>query len=220
MKDDVIDADPTENLPTPKLPATLPKYLSTADVDKLLSQPDIRAPIGLRNKVMLEVLHASSLRVSELIGLHGHDLNVEYRARSKEIKQGYLVCLGKGGKERIVPIANSVIELIQEYVRTARERLCKRRNADYLFLNNRGGKLSRQSVWIMISRYGRQAGIRVPITSHILRHSFATHLLEHGADLRSVQVRLGHADISTTPIYIHVTKKRIQQVYKRFHPRA
>ncbi|MBI1745244.1 MAG: site-specific tyrosine recombinase XerD [Acidobacteria bacterium] len=221
--DQLIDADPTETLPLPKAPLILPKFLSPADVEKLLEQPDVSTPIGLRNKVMLEVLYATGLRVSELIGLRTHDLNIAYEPETHVIKQAYLICFGKGGKERIVPMANSVMTLIQEYLKTVRNQYRPGREqsqSDVLFLNNRGGRLSRQSVWIMISKYGRQAGIRMKLTPHVLRHSFATHLLEHGADLRAVQVMLGHADIATTQIYTHVTKERIRRVYKKYHPRA
>lgn len=218
--DDIVEIDPTETLPMPKAPAALPKYLSSADVENLLKQPEASNPIGLRNKAMLEVLYAAGLRVSELVSLRLHDLNVTYEPGAGEIKHGFLVCYGKGNKERIVPIANSVIGVIQEYLSRARKELLKRKDSDFLFLNNRGGKLTRQSVWLMISHYGRQAGLRTKLTPHILRHSFATHLLEHGADLRAVQMMLGHADIATTQVYTHVTKDRIKQVYKKYHPRA
>ena len=217
--DQLIDGDPTECLPAPKAPATLPKFLSPADVEKLLGQPDPSQRLGLRNQAILELLYATGLRVSELIGLRLQDLRFTDGAGTGP-PQGYLLCFGKGGKERIVPVAALVIELLGRYVATARPRLIKRGRPDWLFLNQRGGKLTRQSIFLMVQGYGRRAGLRVSITPHVLRHSFATHLLEHGADLRSVQMMLGHADISSTQIYTHVSKERIKQVYKKYHPRA
>lgn len=209
--DGVIAADPAETIESPKIQLSLPKYLSVHEVDDLLKQPDATKPSGVRNKAMLEVLYASGLRVSELISIKLRDLKWQ---------EGYLVCTGKGGKERIAPLGESAIAAVTGYLDVARKRLMKRKSSNLLFVNNRGGKLTRQAVWKIISDCGVRAGIKRKLTPHVLRHSFATHLIEHGADLRAVQMMLGHADISTTQIYTHVTKERIKQVYKKYHPRA
>jgi integrase/recombinase XerD len=214
LTQELIAEDPSANLESPKIHRSLPDYLRLEEVEKLLAQPDDQTPIGLRDRAMLEVLYSSGLRVSELTGLRVMDLD-----RSA----GYVRCIGKGDKERIVPIGKKAMALVDRYLRDARPKLIRKgavSNSPVLFLNRRGGRLSRVGVWKILSAYGRQAGLRVALTPHMLRHSFATHLLERGADLRSVQLMLGHSDISTTQIYTHVVEERLKQIYKAHHPRA
>jgi len=206
--------DPSLNLESPKIRRSLPGYLRLEEVEKLLAQPDEKQPAGLRDRAMLEVLYSTGLRVSELVGLRVMDMD---RAA------GCVRCIGKGDKERIVPIGKRAIALVERYLRDARPKLlenAKQPNVTTLFINRRGGPLSRVGVWKILSAYGRQAGMRTGLTPHMLRHSFATHLLERGADLRSVQLMLGHSDISTTQIYTHVVEERLKQIYKAHHPRA
>ncbi|HXA18134.1 MAG TPA: site-specific tyrosine recombinase XerD [Thermoanaerobaculia bacterium] len=202
--------DPTENLENPKLWTTLPKSMQPEEVDALLRAPDRTTPEGLRDGAMLELLYATGLRVSELIHVKIDDLVMD---------AGFLRTIGKGSKERIVPFGDSARDAIVVYVERGRPRFDK--HADpYLFLSSRGRPMSRQAFWMKITRYARQAGIAGHISPHVLRHSFATHLLENGADLRSVQMMLGHSDISTTQIYTHVSRARLQKMYEQFHPRA
>jgi integrase/recombinase XerD len=211
---ELISEDPAINLESPKIRRSLPDYLRLEEVEKLLAQPGEKTPIGLRDRAMLEVLYSSGLRVSELTNLRVMDLD---RA------VGCVRCIGKGDKERIVPVGKKAMALVDRYLRDARPKLlgkCQPTNSPVLFLNRRGGRLSRVGVWKILSAYGRQAGLRVALTPHMLRHSFATHLLERGADLRSVQLMLGHSDISTTQIYTHVVEERLKQIYKAHHPRA
>ncbi len=211
---ELIPADPSLNLESPKIRRTLPGYLRLDEVELLLSQPDDKTPLGLRDRAMLEVLYSTGLRVSELVGLRVMDLDTSV---------GCVRCIGKGDKERIVPIGKKALALVEGYLREARPKLVgkgKQALATTLFINRRGSPISRVGVWKILSAYGRQAGLRVGSTPHMLRHSFATHLLERGADLRSVQLMLGHSDISTTQIYTHVVEERLKQIYKAHHPRA
>jgi len=209
---ELIATDPSLNLESPKIRRTLPGYLRLEEVERLLQQPDAKTSIGLRDLAMLEVLYSTGLRVSELIGLRVTDL---------DSKVGCIRCIGKGDKERIVPAGRKALGMVEKYLRDARPKLLgKGVPSQALFVNRRGGSLSRVGVWKILSAYGRRAGLRVALTPHMLRHSFATHLLERGADLRSVQLMLGHADISTTQIYTHVVEERLKQIYKAHHPRA
>lgn len=211
---EIITSDPSVNLESPKIRRSLPGYLRLEEVERLLEQPNEKTPLGLRDRAMLEVLYSTGLRVSELIGLRVSDLDA---------KVGCVRCIGKGDKERIVPVGRKALGMVEKYLRDSRSQLCckgKISSNPALFVNRRGGPLSRVGVWKIMSAYGRRAGLRVAIKPHMLRHSFATHLLERGADLRSVQLMLGHADISTTQIYTHVVEERLKQIYKAHHPRA
>jgi integrase/recombinase XerD len=209
---ELIATDPSLNLESPKIRRTLPGYLRLEEVERLLTQPDAKTALGLRDRAMLEVLYSTGLRVSELIGLRVTDLDA---------KVGCIRCIGKGDKERIVPAGRKALGMVEKYLREARPKLLGNGlSSQALFVNRRGGSLSRVGVWKILSAYGRRAGLRVALTPHMLRHSFATHLLERGADLRSVQLMLGHADISTTQIYTHVVEERLKQIYKAHHPRA
>jgi integrase/recombinase XerD len=211
---ELISEDPSINLESPKIRRHLPGYLRLEEVEKLLEQPDQKTPMGLRDRAMLEVLYSTGLRVSELTGLGVNDLDT---------KVGCVRCIGKGDKERIVPVGKKALGMVDKYLREGRPELlrnAKAKSGPALFVNRRGSALSRVGVWKILSAYGRRAGLRVALTPHMLRHSFATHLLEGGADLRSVQLMLGHADISTTQIYTHVVEERLKQIYKAHHPRA
>jgi integrase/recombinase XerD len=207
----LVPSDPTENLESPRIWKVLPKYLSLEEVEKLLAQPSAETSLGIRGRAMLEMLYGTGLRVSELATLRVADLNVE---------AGYVRTLGKGNKQRIVPVGRAAIGAVEKYCAEARPRLLDSGLSPYLFVSRRGKRLTRQSVWLMLSRYGKVAGIRKRITPHLLRHSFATHMLARGADLRSLQMMLGHSDISTTQIYTHVAAARLKEIYQRHHPRA
>jgi integrase/recombinase XerD len=211
---EMISTDPAINLESPKIRRNLPGYLRLEEVEKLLEQPDAKTATGMRDRAMLEVLYSTGLRVSELVSLGLSDL---------DSKVGCVRCTGKGDKERIVPVGRRALGVVEKYLRDARPELVRNARAaasPALFVNRRGSALSRVGVWKILSAYGRRAGLRVALTPHMLRHSFATHLLERGADLRSVQLMLGHADISTTQIYTHVVEERLKQIYKAHHPRA
>ena len=205
-----IKNNPTRLVEAPRIAMRLPGVLSRADMERLLSQPDISRPLGVRDLAMLETLYATGLRVSELVNLKTQDLNLE---------AGYLRTLGKGSKERVVPMGEKAVTAVKEYLSGARQRLTKSANSPYLFLTLRGRPMTRQAFWKIIKKYGRQALIKKKLTPHSIRHSFASHLLDAGADLRSVQVMLGHADISTTQIYTHVTRERLKEVHEKCHPR-
>jgi integrase/recombinase XerD len=207
----LLREDPTLNLESPKTRRRLPSFLSLEEVERLMAQPDAGTLLGLRDKAMLELLYGTGLRASELLGLRTADLQLEV---------GCLRCIGKGDKDRLVPVGKTALAAVEQYLREARPRLLKGRSSPVLFVNRFGGKMSRVGFWKILSDYGRRARIRVKLSPHKLRHSFATHLLERGADLRSVQLMLGHADISTTQIYTHVVQERLKQVYKAHHPRA
>jgi integrase/recombinase XerD len=212
--EELITEDPTEHLESPKIRRSLPGYLRLEEVEKLLELPDQTTPLGLRDRAMLEVLYSTGLRVSELTSLRVMDLDT---------KVGCVRCIGKGDKERIVPVGRKALAIVEKYLRHGRIALIGTTRGTagaFLFVNRRGGRISRVGVWKIFSSYGRKAGLRVPLTPHMLRHSFATHLLERGADLRSVQLMLGHSDISTTQIYTHVVEERLKQIYKAHHPRA
>jgi integrase/recombinase XerD len=199
--------NPTANIDQPRWWKPLPNVLSLEEVDRLLAAPDSSTPKGLRDRALLEVLYATGLRVSELTGLRLDGVDVEI---------GFVRCVGKGSKERIVPLGQSAAAAILDYMRVRRVK----KPTNYLFLNHLGGKLSRVGFWQILKAYGLRAGIKKKLTPHVLRHSFATHLLERGADLRAVQTMLGHADISTTEIYTHVMRERLKEIYKTYHPRA
>lgn len=205
-----IKENPARLLEAPRLSRKLPDVLSMAEVERLLAQPDPSTPMGKRDCAMLELLYATGLRVSELVGLKVLSINLE---------AGHIRTFGKGSKERLVPMGGKAIQAVREYVLNGRVQLLKGANLPYLFLNFRGCPLTRQGFWKIIKKYGKEAGIQKEISPHSIRHSFASHLLEAGADLRSVQVMLGHEDISTTQIYTHVTRKRLKEVHAKCHPR-
>lgn len=215
QRQELITTDPAANLESPRIGRSLPGCLRLDEVERLLKQPTEDTPFGVRDRTMLEVFYSTGLRVSELTGLRVADL---------DLKTGCLRCIGKGDRERLVPVGRQALKSVERYLRNARPKLLAGARAGsvvpFLFVNRRGGKLSRVGVWKILSSYGRRAGLRVALTPHMLRHSFATHLLERGADLRSVQLMLGHADISTTQIYTHVVEERLKQVYRAHHPRA
>ena len=206
-----LPENPSDDLRAPRAWPALPKFLSLEEVDRLLEQPDVARPLGLRDKALIEVLYATGLRVSELITLRAGDLNLE---------EGYLTCIGKGDKQRLVPMGHQSADWVRRYMRDGRPAIVKKKSSPWLFVNARGGALSRVGFWKILKGYGIAAGISRDLSPHVLRHSFATHLLERGADLRMIQVMLGHADLSTTQIYTHVLEARLKAVYERFHPRS
>jgi integrase/recombinase XerD len=211
LDDRIIVTDPAADVESPQSGVTLPKFLAIGEVEALLQQPDTSTARGMRDKAMLEVLYATGMRVSELVNLKtdGVDVNL-----------GILRCLGKGSKERLIPLGKSALAALGFYSSRGRAQLLKKGETPYLFVNHRGERLSRVGFWKILARYGRAAAISVPLAPHMVRHSFATHLLERGADLRSIQLLLGHSDISTTQIYTHILKERLKQVYQAHHPRA
>jgi integrase/recombinase XerD len=207
----VVTVNPAEDLHAPRALSRLPVFLSAEDVDGLLAAPDVSTPAGLRDRALIEVLYASGLRVSELVGLRLADVRLD---------QGYLQCLGKGHKQRLVPLGDEAVGWVRRYLAEGRPTLTRRRESAWLFVNARGGtRLSRSGFWEILKAHGRTAGIRTHLSPHVVRHSFATHLLERGADLRAIQAMLGHADLSTTQIYTHVLEARLRHVYDAFHPR-
>jgi integrase/recombinase XerD len=206
-----IAIDPTLNIDTPKLPRGLPKTLTEEDVEKLLAAPDVEDPLGLRDRTMLETLYASGLRVSELVTLKISQVSQD---------MGVVRIVGKGAKERLVPLGEEALNWIKRYLKEARPRILDKRAADAMFVTSRGGAMTRQSFWHLLKRYAARAGLAKPMSPHTLRHAFATHLLNHGADLRVVQLLLGHSDISTTQIYTHVARERLKQLHAKHHPRG
>lgn len=210
LSEEKISENPCRLLELPRQAMTLPDILSIEEVDKLLNAPDLSKKTGYRDQAMLEVLYASGLRVSELVGLNLGDID----------PMGFLRCLGKGEKERIVPIGSKALQAVALYLNNCRHQLTKDPTEKALFLNARGKRLTRQGFWKILKAYGKQSGIKITLSPHVLRHSFATHLLTNGADLRSVQEMLGHSDIATTQIYTHLTRKHLRDVYQKAHPRA
>ena len=209
--DGLARTDPTENIETPRGWKRLPRTLNSGEVESLLDQPDRSTPRGLRDKAMLELLYATGLRASELVGLRLQDVNLE---------RGYVMTVGKGSKERTVPLGEVALVRLKDYLDRARPLLLKGSEADALFVTSRKRQISRQMFWEGIKQYVRKAGIMKNVSPHTLRHSFATHLLDNGADLRAVQAMLGHADISTTQIYTHVSRERLRQTHEKYHPRG
>ncbi|HUC44695.1 MAG TPA: site-specific tyrosine recombinase XerD [Candidatus Sulfotelmatobacter sp.] len=207
----ILAESPAARLEAPRAWTTLPKVLDASDIERLLAAPDRADPRGARDAAMLEVLYATGLRVSELVGLRLGDVHLD---------AGYLQCLGKGGKERVVPLGAEAAARVQAYLASGRAALPGAARADVLFVGRAGRPITRQGFWKNLRAYARRAGISAPISPHVVRHSFATHLLENGADLRVVQTLLGHADISTTQIYTHVNRERLRRLYRDFHPRA
>jgi integrase/recombinase XerD len=207
----VIQENPARFLEVPKVSKTLPGILNEHEIELLLNQPSASTPIGIRDKAMIELLYATGVRVSELVHLKISDV---------DLNVGYIKVKGKGAKERFVPIGEKAVSVLKEYIEKARSKFDKKRGSPYLFLNNRGKPFSRQGFWKMLKSYAKKAGIKKRITPHIIRHSFATHLIKNGADLRSVQMMLGHSDISTTQIYTHIDRSYLKEVYNRCHPRA
>jgi integrase/recombinase XerD len=205
-----LDDSPADDLRAPRAWPALPRFLSIDEVDRLLTAPDTATPRGLRDRALVEILYATGLRVSELVGLRSADLNLE---------AGYLTTIGKGDKERLVPVGDQAVAWVERYLRDGRPALLKGKTSPRLFVNARGGSLSRVGFWKILKAYGVAAGLPRGLSPHVLRHSFATHLLDRGADLRAIQMMLGHADLSTTQIYTHVLDARLRTVYERFHPR-
>jgi len=210
LLDGLVPRDPTADLTSPKTWLSLPKFLTVDEAARLVLQPDERDLHGLRDRAMLEVLYATGMRVSELVQLRPNDVNLD---------AGHVILRGKGGKERVVPLGRAAAALTRRYLEEARPQLQKK-PAEALFLTQLGQQFTRQGIWKMLRQYARKAGLEAKISPHILRHSFATHLLERGADLRSVQLMLGHSQITTTQIYTHVSRERLRQVYEKYHPRA
>ena len=211
MLENIIKTDPTADLVSPRMKKTIPDVLSLEDIEKILNVPDLTKFEGIRDSAMLEVLYASGLRVTELVELKQVNINYDH---------GYLIVMGKGSKERIVPIGLTSIKKINDYFELSRPHLVKNELSDYLFITRRGTCFTRQGFWKLIKAYAKEAGIVKNISPHTIRHSFATHLLERGADLRTIQLLLGHSDISTTQIYTHVETKRLREIHKKYHPRA
>ncbi|OLO42678.1 site-specific tyrosine recombinase XerD [Alkalihalophilus pseudofirmus] len=211
LREKISDKDPTVHIETPKAQKRLPKVLSTHEVEALLDAPNGNSELDLRNQAMLEVLYATGIRVSELCQLELQDVH---------ITMGFVRCIGKGNKERIIPLGSKASEAFEKYLSNSRSKLLKKDNHQKVFVNHHGKPLTRQGFWKVLKGLAQKANIKKELTPHTLRHSFATHLLENGADLRAVQEMLGHADISTTQIYTHVTKTRLKDVYAQYHPRA
>jgi integrase/recombinase XerD len=212
LREKVTEGDPSVHIESPQIDKTLPKVLNLSEVEALLESPGLDTPLSIRDRAMLEILYATGIRVSELIQLNLEDLH---------LTMGFIRCIGKGNKERIIPIGKTASDVIEKYLKDGRPKLrSKQFSTEALFLNHHGNRLTRQGFWKILKGLAKKANIEKDLTPHTLRHSFATHLLENGADLRAVQEMLGHADISTTQIYTHVTKTRLKDVYSKHHPRA
>jgi len=211
LRENLVAADPTLNLDSPKLPRALPKTLTEADVEHLLDSADTSTSLGLRDRAMLETLYATGLRVSELVGL---------KLTAVNLNDGVLRVTGKGNKDRLVPLGEEAVQWLRRYLEDARPLLLAKNLSDQVFVTARGSGMTRQAFWYLIKRRARAAGISRPLSPHTLRHAFATHLLNHGADLRVVQMLLGHSDISTTQIYTHVARERLKQLHAQHHPRG
>ena len=211
VQENLLEDNPSHLVRSPRIEKKLPRVLTTKEVDRLLQQPSRDGQAGLRDKAMLELLYASGIRVSELVSLNLNDFSPE---------AGFLRCRGKGMKERIVPVGSVAVKCVREYLTASRRKLLKRGEEKALFLNHHGHRLTRQGFWKILKKYARQSKLSEEVTPHTLRHSFATHLIENGADLRSVQEMLGHSDISTTQIYTQITRHKIREVYDKTHPRA
>ena len=211
IREQLIENDPTLNIDAPKIPRSLPKSLSEADVEGLLKAADISTPLGLRDRAMLETLYASGLRVSELVDLKTLQINLD---------MGVVRLMGKGAKEGLVPLGEEAVDWIKHYIATARNEILSGKISDALFVTARGGAMTRQMFWQLIKKYAFNSGIKPAISPHTLRHAFATHLINHGADLRVVQLLLGHSDISTTQIYTHVARERLKKLHEQHHPRG
>jgi integrase/recombinase XerD len=207
----ILDSNPVENLESPKMEKTLPEILTLKEIEQILEQPNRQTPLGIRDRAMLEMLYATGMRVSELTHLPTHQVNLE---------GGFVIVYGKGSKERVVPLGSEAIKWVISYLKESRGILAKGKESPFLFINRSGTGMSRQRFWKNLKDYARKAGLHKRITPHLLRHSFASHLLERGADLRSVQMMLGHVDISTTQIYTHVTGERLKKIHQRYHPRG
>ena len=210
VRDGHVRRDPAEDLHAPRAWPALPKFLSCDEVERLIEQPDVATPIGLRDRALIELLYATGMRVSELVSVRSSDLN---------LRAGYLTCIGKGSKERLMPMGRPAVLWVRRYAASARFELLSGRECPCLFVNARGGRLTRVGFWKILKKYAARAGLPRDLSPHVVRHSFATHLLERGADLRSIQDLLGHADISTTQIYTHILEARLKAVYDEFHPR-
>ena len=211
LRQNQVKVDPTLLVATPKLPRALPKSLSETDVEQLLAAPDVQSPLGLRDRAMLEVLYASGLRVSELVGL---------KLAQVSMNEGVVRVMGKGSKERLVPFGEEAMDWLKRYMTDARPVLLAGKISDAMFVTQQGAAMTRQMFWYLIKKHARQGGVHKPLSPHTLRHAFATHLLNHGADLRVVQMLLGHSDISTTQIYTHVARERLKQLHDQHHPRG
>ena len=211
LREGALDRDPTEHVEVPRRGRSLPRTLSRDAATALVEAPDTTEPHGVRDRAILELLYATGMRASECVDLRLEDLNLQ---------AGYVICTGKGRKQRLVPVGAEAAAWVTRYLKGARPRDTRRRDCGRLFVNPRGGRLSRQSLWILVRRAAARAGLRVRVSPHVLRHSFASHLLEGGADLRSVQAMLGHADIATTQVYTHLPTAALKRMYRQFHPRA
>jgi len=211
LRQNKVTVDPTLQIATPKLPRSLPKSLTEEDVELLLNAPDVDTPLGMRDRTMLEVLYASGLRVSELVGLSVAQVSLD---------MGVTRVMGKGSKERLVPLGEEALDWVRKYLADARPALLQGKLTDALFVTGRGEAMTRQMFWYLIKKHAKQGGLHKPLSPHTLRHAFATHLLNHGADLRVVQMLLGHSDISTTQIYTHVARERLKALHATHHPRG